>query len=146
MSKELYKQEIEKQAAIGAAIGAVAKKALPMIAKGAKSFASMGIGKRMLTGAGVNAAISGLTYKPADGKGSVKGRLGAMAGGAVSGAMAGGMASKSNISNLGSKIGDVGEKVFNGATKMNAGGATDIVGNIGIGMNTAGKKISDYFK
>lgn len=145
MDKALYKQEIEKQAAIGATLGTLASKVAPTVAKGAKAFASMNTGKRALIGAGTNAALKGLTYKPATGQDSVKGRLGAMAGGALSGAVAGGLASKSNLSNLGSKISSAGDKVFNSATNMASNKASNAIGNIGIHMNTIGNKIKNHF-
>lgn len=147
MSKTLYKQEIEKQAAIGAAIGTAVSKAAPALLKGVKSFASMGTGKRALIGAGTGSAMKGITYKPQEGQNNVKGRLGAMAGGAIGGAMAGGFASKSNISNLGSKISGAGEKVFNSAANSGATGkATNAIGNIGITMNDVGNKMKNHFQ
>ena len=142
MNKTLYKQEIEKQAALASTIGAIASKALPTVAKGVKSFASMSTPKRALMGAGANAALKGITYKPQQGENNIKGRLGAMASGAITGGIAGSLASKSKISDLGSKVSDVGQKVFDSA---NSGKVSDIVGNIGTNINTAGNKIKDYF-
>lgn len=146
MNKESYKECIEKQASIGSTLVSAASKVIPTIAKGTKAFTSMGTGKRALIGAGANATIKGLTYKPVEGADNVKGRIGAMVGGATSGAILGGLASSSRVSNLGSKVSDVGEKVFN---KASAGAvmdkASDIVGNAGIYMNDAGNKIKNYF-
>lgn len=145
MKIELYKQEIEKQASLVSAIGSVASKALPAVAKGAKAFSSMSMPKRALIGAGANAAFKGITYKAQPGEDGIKGRLGAMAGGAASGAIMGSMASKSNISNLGSKISGTGDKIFNAGAGMASEKASNIVGNIGIGINDAGNKIKNYF-
>lgn len=146
MDKIAYKQQIEKQASIGAAIGNVASKVVPTIAKGAKSFASMSTPKRALIGAGTGAALKGITYKPTSADEGIKGRLGAMAGGAITGGLAGGFASKSRISNLGSKIGDAGEKAFNNAAiGVGSEKANNALGNIGIQMNDVGNKIKNYF-
>lgn len=141
MNIQVYKEEIEKQASIGA----IASKILPAVAKGAKAFGAMSTPKRALIGAGANAALKGITYKSQPGEQGVKGRLGAMAGGALSGAMMGSMASNSNISNLGAKASNVGEKIFSKGANMTSAKASDIVGNIGIGINTTGDKIKNYF-
>ena len=146
MDKIAYKQEIEKQASIGATIGSVASKVMPTVAKGAKSFASMSTPQRALIGAGTGAALKGITYKPTSANEGIRGRLGAMAGGAITGGLAGGFASKSRISNLGSKIGDAGEKAFNNAaTGVGSEKANNALGNIGIQMNDVGNKIKNYF-
>ena len=146
MDKIAYKQEIEKQASIGATIGSVASKVMPAVAKGAKSFASMSTPQRALIGAGTGAALKGITYKPTGSDKNIKGRLGAMAGGAITGGLAGGFASKSRISNLGSKIGDAGEKAFNNAAiGVGSEKANNALGNIGIQMNDVGNKIKNYF-
>ena len=146
MDKIAYKQEIEKQASIGATIGSVASKVMPTVAKGAKSFASMSTPQRALIGAGTGAALKGITYKPTSANEGIRGRLGAMAGGAITGGLAGGFASKSRISNLGSKIGDAGEKAFNNAAiGVGSEKANNALGNIGIQMNDVGNKIKNYF-
>lgn len=146
MDKISYKQQIEKQASIGTAIGNVASKVMPTIAKGAKSFASMSTPTRALIGAGTGAALKGVTYKPNSADEGIKGRLGAMASGAITGGLAGGFASKSRISNLGSKIGDAGEKAFNNAAiGVSSEKANNALGNIGIHMNDVGNKIKNYF-
>ena len=146
MDKIAYKQEIEKQASIGATIGSVASKLMPTVAKGAKSFASMSTPQRALIGAGTGAALKGITYKPTSANEGIRGRLGAMAGGAITGGLAGGFASKSRISNLGSKIGDAGEKAFNNAAiGVGSEKANNALGNIGIQKNDVGNKIKNYF-
>ena len=146
MDKIAYKQQIEKQASIGATIGSVASKVMPTIAKGVKSFASMSTPKRALIGAGTGAALKGITYKPTSADEGIKGRLGAMAGGAITGGLAGSFASKSRISNLGSKIGDAGEKAFNNAAiGVGSEKANNALGSIGIHMNDVGNKIKNYF-
>lgn len=101
-----YKNMIEKTAAVPIAgmIAGAAKKVLPMTVKGLNSFAGMSTGKRALAGAGTNAAISGLSYKPKEGESGISGRVKSMAGGALSGAMVGASISPTALKGINSKF------------------------------------------
>lgn len=139
-----YKAEIEKQAALGAAISGVAKSVLPKAVGAVKSFSKMPTGKRALIGAGANSAVSGLTYSGNDG---AKGRIKAMVGGAVNGGLIGGMASTQNISRAGSTISGQGKRLTDNAVKLfGEGSIANTAGKAGEFATKAGNKIQDAFK
>ena len=132
----------QKGAAIGTGGGALVGAIIGKMAGNTAVGAALG----GAIGAGTGAALKGITYKPTSADEGIKGRLGAMAGGAITGGLAGGFASKSRISNLGSKIGDAGEKAFNNAAiGVGSEKANNALGNIGIHMNDVGNKIKNYF-
>lgn len=141
MNIQEYKYEIEKQASLGA----IASKVLPAVAKGVKSFGAMSGTKRALIGAGANAALKGVTYKPTSSESGIKGRLGAMAGGALTGATAGLALSNSNVSSAGSQLSKAGEKIFDLSSKIKSEPGSDMASGAGYAINTFGEKVKDYF-
>lgn len=114
MSLNYYKEQIEKQAALGAMAANIGSKAL----SGAKAFAGMGAGKRMLAGSAVGGILGGLNHNPESGKS----RLSSVLGGAASGAAAGSMLSAGNINKataLGKNIGNGIKNNFKGSNPGN---------------------------
>ena len=85
----VYKNEIEKEAAIGS----IASKAVGAVAKGAKSFAGMGAGKRMLAGSALGGTLKGATHDGSSGKS----RMSSIASGALTGGLGGLSANTSNL-------------------------------------------------
>lgn len=86
MNVSYYINQIEKQASLGSAVSG----ATSAISKGVKAFTGMSAGKRMLTGAAVNAGLKGVNYKGDDADGRIK----SMAKGALTGAALGGIANQ----------------------------------------------------
>lgn len=89
MNIQMYKNEIEKKAALGATLASAGAKAL----SGAKTFAGMNAGKRMLAGSALGATMGGVT-SGSDNK------ISSMAKGAVGGAIGGAAFNSKNLSEI----------------------------------------------
>lgn len=140
--KNKYKMEIEKQASL-------ISKAIPTIAKTIKGVSSAPAIKRVATGAGLGAGIGAV-------KGAVDSNSGSKANGVIRGAInggllggvAGGSFSSKNISNLGGKVSELGNRTFDSAVsnKFGTGVINNSVSDIGVKMDDYGSKIKNYFK
>lgn len=105
MDRDFYKEEIEKQAALGTMAAGIASK----IGAGAKAFAGMGATKRILTGSAIGGTLGGLTHKEDSGRS----RLSSVASGALMGGATGGLMNSKNLSTVGNMAGDVKKNFTN---------------------------------
>lgn len=144
MEKEYYKECIEKQASIAGIVSKVA----PSIAKGVKSFGALSGVKRIGLGAGVGAGLGAAKGAISNNDGNrFSSALKGVISGGLTGGLIGGSLSNQNVSKMGEKISNLGEKVFDNAAanKFGNGALNTSLGNAGIGMNNYGNKIQNYF-